>query len=116
MAARQAQKQLLVEGKDDLHSVVRLMGSRIPWPKDDPPVRIKDCEGIDNILEPGFLSVTLKGSDLGILGVLIDADDAPRSRYGRGGDALARSHVAGAAKPPFAPATRWGPKTPVVWA
>ena len=73
-------KQLLVEGSDDLHSVVNLMKAHIIWPEkeDDWPVTICNRGGVSNILHESFMSTKMKESGLEILGILLDADtDCP---------------------------------------
>jgi hypothetical protein len=72
---------MLVEGIEDLHAIVQLISRHIPWPRENPPARLENCQGIDNILKREFLSVKLKESDLGALGIVIDANDAFASRW-----------------------------------
>jgi len=77
-------KRLLVEGRDDMHSVIHLMADHIqPRPNREEawPVDIKDCNGIDGILNATIVGAELKASDLKILGVIIDADADPNARW-----------------------------------
>jgi hypothetical protein len=76
-------KQLIVEGPDDLFSVVGLMRAHIDWPtqKESAPVWIEAAGGADKILEPGYLAVKLKTSGLAALGVVLDADTNPHAKY-----------------------------------
>jgi hypothetical protein len=74
-----------VEGHEDLFSVVHLMRSHIDWPEDKgkAPVWIDVGKSAEEILDPIFLSAMLKSSAIDVLGVMIDADTKPRSRYTR---------------------------------
>ena len=87
---------LRVEGPDDkgvLVAILRYLGT-------DDKVQVKDSGGIDNLL--AAIPVELKGSDLGRLGIVVDADDAVQPRW----DAL--RHIltaAGYGKVPRKPAT-----------
>jgi len=66
---------LLVEGKDELHVLSQLLEHhQVPE-----NFRIKNKEGIDNLLET--LDVELIAGGLERLGVVIDADTAPTSRW-----------------------------------
>ena len=78
-------KQLVVEGIDDLHSVVGLMRAHITWPekKTEAPVWIEIGRSAEEILEPGYLTAKIKTRDLEVLGVMFDADTKPRGRYER---------------------------------
>ena len=67
--------QLVVEGKDDLHSVVHLMSAHIDWPKNDEPVSIKDGDGRSKVLHSGYLTTILKHPDTRALGVMLDAEE-----------------------------------------
>jgi hypothetical protein len=75
--------QLIVEGEDDKFSVVSLMKAHIDWPekKERAPVWIESGGGVDKILEPQYLTVKLKTPGLRALGVMLDADAKPQSRY-----------------------------------
>ncbi len=77
---------LIVEGQDDKFSVLGLVRSRFDsWPKDvdDTPVWIEVGGSADEILEPGYLTTHIKRRETQILGVMLDADTKPKSRYGR---------------------------------
>jgi hypothetical protein len=76
-------KQLIVEGPDDLFSVVGLMRAHVNWPdgKENAPVLIEQGGGIDKILERDYLPVVLKTHGLRTLGVVLDADTNPQGRY-----------------------------------
>lgn len=80
-----ARSRLIVEGQDDLFSVVGLMRAHTPWPqpKYEAPVWIDLGNSAEEIMRPEYLSSLLKASDIDILGLLLDADTKPRSRYGR---------------------------------
>jgi hypothetical protein len=76
-------KQMVVEGHDDLFSVVGLMRAHIPWPEDwmKAPVHIRVAFGADEILRRGYIDGLLKGSVVKTLGVMLDADANPHGRY-----------------------------------
>jgi hypothetical protein len=79
---------LLVEGGDDLHSVVGLMRAHIPWPNtrsgEDKPIFIKHGYGADDLLSPDLIHTELKSPGLKALGIMLDADtDSPNQRYQR---------------------------------
>lgn len=91
--AREHPRLLIVEGQDDLFSVVGLMRHNVDWPErvDDCPVYIKVGSSVDEILKPGYLTAQLKASHRRFVGVLLDSDDrAGGGRYLRvrqlGGD------------------------------
>ena len=66
---------LLVEGKDDEHVLYRLLEHHnVPM-----TFRIKDMKGIEKLLET--LDVELDAGGLERLGVVVDADTAPASRW-----------------------------------
>lgn len=75
--------RLIVEGTDDLYSVVELMRLHIGWPpkKEDAPVEIKAAQGVDRILEQKYLLQEIKTPGLRSLGVIVDADADLQSRY-----------------------------------
>lgn len=77
--------QLIVEGWDDLFSVVGLMSAHINWPqgKKNAPVYINMGNGADEILKDGYLTAFLKSSVIRTLGVILDADANPTGRYER---------------------------------
>jgi hypothetical protein len=77
--------QLIVEGYDDLFSVQGLMRAHIPWPegKENAPVYIQIGNGAEEILVDGYLTSILKTHGVKIVGVMLDADTKPRSRYAR---------------------------------
>ncbi len=76
-------KQLLVEGPEDLYAVVGLMKHHVSWPDDlsARPVHIEPMGGINKILDRTYLGTKFKESGLDVLGVMIDADDSPLSRW-----------------------------------
>jgi hypothetical protein len=78
-------KHLIVEGSDDLHSVVGLMRAHVTWPQPvaEAPVWIDIGKSAEEILEAGYLTAKIKTRDLQILGVMLDADVKPRGRYER---------------------------------
>jgi hypothetical protein len=78
-------KVLLVEGRDDLFAIARLMAHHVPWgeKEEEWPVKIEACHGVDTLLKPGFLSTRLKARGPHTVGVIIDADDQFASRWTR---------------------------------
>jgi hypothetical protein len=76
--------QLVVEGPDDLHSVIHLMKAHIEWAKDGEPVWIEDAKGRSNILKRGLLEAAFIASYTRTLGVVLDAEgDPPGKTYGQ---------------------------------
>lgn len=80
--AEPEQKRLLVEGKDDLHSVVNLLKPHIGWDKGSEPIQITDCEG-DSLLDGELIPLWLKAPDTEILGIMLDADGNCEGRWHR---------------------------------
>ncbi len=76
---------MVVEGFDDLFSVVGLMRVHVVWPQDknEAPVYIRVGNGAEEILKDGFLSALLKTAVIKTLGVMLDGDTSPRGRYQR---------------------------------
>jgi hypothetical protein len=73
---------LIVEGKDELRVLPELLElAGIPWPKGAEPVRIDEQSGIENILAPAFLEASLKASGVQAVGVVVDANGDPASRW-----------------------------------
>lgn len=74
---------LIVEGKDDLYSVIQLMKHYVTWPDNDKdwPVHVKQAGGIDAILREGYITAEIKASGIQRIGVMIDADDQNPTRY-----------------------------------
>jgi len=61
------------------------MKAHVPWPQlpYDAPVRIEVGKSADEILDRDYLNLLLKSSDIDCLGIMLDADTKPRSRYQR---------------------------------
>jgi hypothetical protein len=78
-------KILLVEGKDDQHSVVHLMRAHVRWPDDrtQAPVDIQDGGGKDAVLEEGRIVGLVKERGMRAVGVMLDADDDCAACYRR---------------------------------
>jgi hypothetical protein len=75
---------LVVEGKDELRVLPELLElAGIAWPKGSEPVRIEEQDGIGNILAPGFIETTLKASGVTAVGIIVDANGDPVSRWER---------------------------------
>lgn len=82
MAAAPA-KLLLVEGAKDRRVIPELAEScGVAWSKPH-PVDIKDLDGIENLLKPGYIETELKVPKRVALGVLIDGDTDPTARWRR---------------------------------
>jgi hypothetical protein len=76
-------KRLLVEGNDDLRVLPELIEKAgVPWgPKENPIVKIRQCDGVDELFASGVIATELKASGLSALGVIVDADDNAHSRW-----------------------------------
>jgi hypothetical protein len=76
--------QMIVEGMDDVHSVVSLMKAHVDWPKEEHlwPVHIHMGNGAEEILRDGVLVSYLMSSVVKTFGVMLDADEKPAGRYG----------------------------------
>jgi hypothetical protein len=77
-------KVLLVEGDEDKRVIPYLMeanGVRWGERKDPKAVYIEAYGGVEKLLEPAQIETQLKASGLEALGVLIDADEDPVSRW-----------------------------------
>jgi hypothetical protein len=73
---------LIVEGKEELRALPELLEQAgVPWPKGSEPVQIEVQDGISNILAPGFIEATLKASGVQAVGILVDANGDPASRW-----------------------------------
>lgn len=74
---------LLVEGKTDCFVIAELMEANgINWgTRENPTVKIRDCKGYSRLVDPKTISTELKASGLKALGLLVDADDNPVSRW-----------------------------------
>jgi hypothetical protein len=85
LSATNNPNQMLVEGWDDLFSVIGLMEAHIEWPNGKPnaPVYIHMGNGADEILKDGYLTAYLKSSTVRTFGVMLDADSKPTARYNR---------------------------------
>jgi hypothetical protein len=67
---------LLVEGKEDQYAIASLMSHHVSWGSSPQewPVRIKDLDGVENLLADGVVSAHAKQSGLENLGIMLDAD------------------------------------------
>lgn len=76
---------LMVEGNDDKHSVIELMGFHTDWPDDKNkcPVYVEVANGVEEILADRFLDVWLRSPRLQVFGILLDEDDTVGGRYQR---------------------------------
>jgi hypothetical protein len=74
---------MIVEGMDDVHSVVGLMKAHVDWPKEEHlwPVHIHMGNGAEEILRDGVLASYLMSSVVKVFGVMLDADAKPNGRY-----------------------------------
>ena len=84
MSARHNNPRLLiVEGYDDLRSVVGLMEHHVDWPngRENAPVHIEIGESVEKILKQAYLTAQLKTSNLEAIGIMLDADLEQGSRY-----------------------------------
>ena len=84
---------LVVEGKDELRVLPEMLElAGIPWPKGNEPVRIEEQDGIGKILEFGFIEATLKASGVTAVGIVVDANGDPVSRWEKVRNRLAASY------------------------
>lgn len=76
-------KILLVEGKEDVRVIPELIEANgIQWgTRRNPVVFIREYDGYQNIVAPDVIDTELQASGLSALGILIDADDNPESRW-----------------------------------
>jgi hypothetical protein len=73
---------LVVEGKAERWVFPQLLElAGIAWPKGNEPVWIEEQDGIGNILAPGFIETTLKASGVTAVGIVVDANGDPGSRW-----------------------------------
>ena len=82
--ARQHEKVLLVEGTEDLRVIPELVEANgIQWgdKEKDWIVQIKSMNGVEKLLDKERINAHLKGSVVKILGIILDADDEPASRW-----------------------------------
>lgn len=74
---------LVVEGKDELRVFPELLESAgIPWPRVAEPVLwVEEQDGITTILKPAFIEAALKASGVKAIGIVVDANGDPASRW-----------------------------------
>jgi len=79
MIKENAPARLLVEGRDDKHSVIHLMRRHdVDWDSDAEAIPyVRDCGGVDALLE----SVSVSAKSYPRLGVMIDANDEMQARW-----------------------------------
>ena len=78
------QKVLLVEGDEDKRVIPQLVEANgIKWGdrKKDWIVEIKALGSVEKLLDKEEIKIQLKASGLKILGIILDADDAPANRW-----------------------------------
>jgi hypothetical protein len=76
-------KWLLVEGYDDLRSIAGLMRHHVNWPQEKhlAPVWIEIGSGAESILQKDYISTLLKTPNIKTLGIMLDANGDPISRF-----------------------------------
>jgi hypothetical protein len=76
-------KQLLVEGVDDKAAVLGLVKHFISWPdqRSEWPVFMDAVGSVDEILNRVYFDTKIQESGLEVLGIMVDADDRPLSRW-----------------------------------
>ena len=77
-------KRLLVEGDEDKRVIPELIEANgIPWgeTKKEAIVEIESYNGIENMLDPNQIETQLDTSGLTALGLIVDADENPISRW-----------------------------------
>lgn len=80
--SRKHPRILVVEGKAERWVFPQLLElAGVDWPKGNEPVWIEEQDGIGNILAPDFIETTLKASGVTAVGIVVDADADPASRW-----------------------------------
>ena len=76
-------KKLLVEGAEKLRVIPQLMAANgVTWNRGEEPLNIINCDGVENLLKPKYISAQLKTPNgLTHLGIVIDADEEPDNRW-----------------------------------
>ncbi|MCZ8064924.1 MAG: DUF3226 domain-containing protein [Microcystis sp.] len=76
-------KKLLVEGAEELRVIPQLMEANgVTWNRGEEPLNIINCDGVENLLKPKYISAQLKTPNgLTHLGIVIDADEEPDNRW-----------------------------------
>ena len=74
---------LIVEGYDDLRSVIGLMEHHVDWPndKESAPVWIETAGSVEKVLQRGYLTAQLKSANREAVGIILDADLDQDARY-----------------------------------
>jgi hypothetical protein len=74
---------MIVEGREDLFAVYGIMRAHVAWSAvpDEYPVFITSGGGAEEIISAGLVPLTLRTRTTKTLGVMLDADDNPLSRY-----------------------------------
>jgi hypothetical protein len=74
---------LLVEGQDELRTIPELIElNGINWGTGkNTVVRLRDCQGCENIINKDVIAVELKADGIEALGILLDADEQPQDRW-----------------------------------
>jgi hypothetical protein len=78
------EKVLLVEGDEDKRVIPQLVEANgVQWGnrKKDWIVEIKALGSVERLLDKEEINIQLKDSGLKILGIILDADDAPANRW-----------------------------------
>jgi len=80
---KRASNVLMVEGNNDLFTIVRLMQHHTHWgdKKEDWPVTIRPSNSVDSLLKEKSLTAEIKSN--GIIGVVLDADDHSHGKFTR---------------------------------
>lgn len=85
MALRPVRK-LLVEGSDELRVIPQLIeqATGVAWGERNQPklVDIESADGVERLLEPGYIETQLKSGRLHSLGILLDADTDAGAQWG----------------------------------
>ena len=76
-------KKLLVEGAEELRVIPQLMAANgVTWNRGEEPLNIINCDGVENLLKPKYISTQPKTPNgLTHLGIIIDADEEPDNRW-----------------------------------
>jgi hypothetical protein len=82
MIRRSNRPLLFVEGKTEQRLLPYLLEANgIRWPKEDPPVFIKEMDGFENFWTDRVIHTELKAAALAAVGLIFDADEPEDGRW-----------------------------------
>lgn len=84
MTDRRRPRVLLAEGKDEQYTIPELLElGGIPWLVHDVPIWIKECEGVERLLDRDRVEAWMNSPGLQALGLVVDANGDPAARWQR---------------------------------